>query len=395
MEKSEKCKGLCHMTEKLYYENSHIRSFSARVTACEAAGDTYEVELSATAFFPGGGGQLCDGGTVGGVPLLSVREEGEHIYHRLASPLEPGREVECELDWEMRFGRMQLHSAEHIVCGLAHRRWGAENSGFHMNPDSVTLDLTVELSEEELLWLEREANRIVWANTPFRCWFPEKEELAALPYRSKKELMGDVRLVEIEGVDLCACCAPHVQLAGEIGLIRLPDAMRHRGGMRITLRAGRFALEEEQKRGAVLGGLSSALSVPPERLGEAVERLLSTLERQKAELSQLQRAAMETLARSAEPENGALLFFVDACDRDALRALVNLGLEKCALCAAFSGQDGAWQYILGSRGRDLRAESRSINAAIRGKGGGSPEMLQGSCSASRQELEHFWEEFHG
>lgn len=383
------------MTDKLYYKNSHIRSFSATVLSCREHDGAFDVELSATAFFPGGGGQLCDGGTIAGETVLSVREEGEHIYHRLGRALSVGSEAECELDWETRFGRMQLHSAEHIVCGLAHGHWGAENSGFHMNAESVTMDLTVELSEEQLRLLEREANEVVWRNAAYRCWFPDAGELASLEYRSKKELKGDIRLVAIEGVDLCACCAPHVHSAGEIGSIRLLDAMRHRGGMRITLRAGRFALQEEQLRGTLLGKLSAALSVPQERIGEAVERLLQTVQQQKYELSKLQAESMEALARSAEPENDALLFFVGDCERDALRSMVNLALEKCSLCAAFSGSDGAWQYILGSKGKDLRAESKTINAAIHGKGGGSAQMIQGSCTATREELKRFWEGFHG
>ncbi len=383
------------MTEKLYYTDSHIRSFSATVLSCTAAEDGYELELSATAFFPGGGGQLCDEGSLNGVPLLSVREEGEHIFHRCAQPFPVGSAVTGELDWDVRFGRMQLHSAEHIVCGLAHSLWGAENSGFHMNSDSVILDLTVELSREQLLELEREANAAIFRNTPFHCFFPPAEELAALPYRSKKELSGDVRLVEIEGIDLCACCAPHVHTAGEIGSIRLTDAMRHRGGMRLTLLSGFFALEEAVRQDAILSALSAALSVPFDRLGEAVEKLLTTQGEQKQLIARMQRDKLEDLARAAVPEGDSLLFFLEECDREALRAMVNTALERCSLCGAFAGRDGAWQYILGSKNIDLRANAKTINAAIDGKGGGSPAMIQGSARAKKDEIEAFWEGLHG
>lgn len=383
------------MTEKLYYKNSHISDFTATVLSCTACAQGYGLELSATAFFPGGGGQLCDEGTLNGVRLLSVREEGEHIYHLSPVPFEVGSEVRGELDWDVRFRRMQLHSAEHIVSGLAHSRWGAENSGFHMNGEFVTLDLTVELTAEDVLWLETEANAVIFRNTPFRTWFPEKAELDALQYRSKKELTGAVRLVAVEGVDLCACCAPHVQLAGEIGCIRLLDAMRHRGGMRLILRSGAYALEEHQRQSAILAKLSAALSVPQERIEEAVAKLLNTVGEQKHTIAQLQIQQLEALARSAEPEHDALLFFVEDCDREALRSMVNLALEKCSLCGAFAGRDGAWQYILGSRGIDLRANGKAINAAIQGKGGGSPQMIQGSAAAAREEIESFWEGFHG
>ena len=383
------------MTEKLYYKDSHIRSFTATVLSCEEAEGGFDLELSATAFFPGGGGQLCDEGTLNGVRLLSVREEGERILHRSPVAFGVGSEVQGELDWDVRFRRMQLHSAEHIVSGLAHSRWGAENSGFHMNGEFVTMDLTVELTEADVLWLETEANAVIFRNTPFQTWFPEKAELDALQYRSKKELSGAVRLVAVEGVDLCACCAPHVHLAGEIGSIRLPEAMRHRGGMRLILRSGSYALEEHQRQSVIMSKLSAALSVPQERIVEAVEKLLNTVGEQKHMISQLQKQSLEAIARSAEPVDNALLFFVEDCDREALRAMVNGGLEKCGLCAAFAGGDGAWQYILGSREIDLRANAKAINAAIHGKGGGSPQMIQGSATATRAEIEAFWEGFHG
>ena len=383
------------MTEKLYYKDSHIRSFTATVLSCEEAEGGFDVELSATAFFPGGGGQLCDEGTLNGVELLSVREEGERILHRSPVAFGVGAKVQGELDWEVRFRRMQLHSAEHIVSGLAHSHWGAENSGFHMNGEFVTMDLTVELTEADIRRLETEANAVIFRNKPFKTWFPEKAELDALQYRSKKELSGAVRLVAVEGVDLCACCAPHVHLAGEIGSIRLPDAMRHRGGMRLILRAGSYALEEHQRQSAILSALSAALSVPQERITEAVDKLLATLGEQKHMISQLQIQQLQALAEKAVPVNDTLLFFVEDCDREALRAMVNLALEKCGLCAAFAGQDGAWQYILGSRETDLRANAKTVNAAIHGKGGGSAQMIQGSATATRAEIEAFWEGFHG
>lgn len=383
------------MTRKLFYEDSHIHSFSATVLSCQKTEDSYDIELSSTAFFPGGGGQLCDEGSLNGVRLLSVREDGERILHRSPIPFTEGSEVQGELDWDVRFRRMQLHSAEHIVCGLAHQRWGAENSGFHMNGEFVTMDLTSELTDTDLLWLETEANAVIYRNAAFRCFFPSKEELASFNYRSKKDLAGDVRLVEIEGTDLCACCAPHVHAAGEIGVLRLTDAMRHRGGMRIILRAGYYALEEQQRQSVILSSLSSALSVPQECITEAVGKLLATIDKQKYALSSLQKQFLCALADTAEPTEDSLLFFVEDCDREALRSMVNYALEKCSLCGAFAGKDGDWQYILGSSRINLRAEAKSINAALAGKGGGSPAMIQGSSSASREEIERFWEDFHG
>ena len=200
--------------EKLYYLDSHIRRFTATVLECRAAGKEWEVALDRTAFFPEGGGQKSDAGVLGGVRVLETREREGVVWHRCDAPLGVGETVEGEIDWETRFSRMQLHSGEHIVSGIAYSLWGCENVGFHMSEDSATLDFDKELSMEQVAELERRANEAVWADLPYRAWFPSPEELAAMEYRSKKELKGEVRIVEVEGVDRCACCAPHMYRTG-------------------------------------------------------------------------------------------------------------------------------------------------------------------------------------
>jgi len=380
------------MTEKLYYSDSHCRAFTARVLDCRENGEGWDVRLDKTAFFPGGGGQEADGGSLSGVTVLGMKEEGENIWHRCAAPLSVGAEVQGEIDWPTRFARMQFHSGEHILSGLAHKLFGCENVGFHMSEGFVTIDFDKELSAEDLSLLERRANEVVWENQPFRCFFPDAETLAALPYRSKKALEGAVRIVEAGEVDRCACCAPHVSASGEIGLIRIAESMRHRGGVRLTVLCGRAAYENAAAQGAEAAKLSAQLSVPRDKLVSAVERLQKELEKAKFELTALRRREMETVAAAIEPTEGNVCLFFEDADMDALRALVNAVAEKCRLCAAFAGAEGQYRYIIASRSEDLRAMSKELNAAISGRGGGSSQMLQGSAAASRETIEAY---FHG
>lgn len=380
------------MTEKLYYADSHCRSFTARVLDCRAQGESWELLLDKTAFFPGGGGQEADAGTLAGMAVLGLREEDGKIWHRCAAPLETGADVQGELDWPLRFSRMQFHSGEHLLSGLAHKLFGCENVGFHMSEGFETIDFDRELSPEELTLLERRANEAVWANVPFRCWFPDAETLAALPYRSKKPLEGAVRIVEAGDIDRCACCVPHVRCSGEVGLIRIVEAMRHRGGVRLTVLCGGAAYENAAAQGAEAARLSALLSVPRDALAPAVERLQTELEKAKFELTALRRREMETLAASVAPTEGNVCLFFEEADMDALRALVNAVAEKCRICAAFAGAEGSRRYIIASRHADLRALGKEINAAISGRGGGSSAMLQGSAAASREAIEAY---FHG
>ena len=184
------------------------------------------------------------------------------IFYRTDKKVDTGTEVKCILDYEKRFDRMQNHSGEHILTGVIHREYGLDNVGFHLSDEEpVTLDINGKLTYEQVLEMEKEANRVIYANMPIVDSYPSKEELADITYRSKIEIDGQVRLITIgddnETVDICACCAPHVQLSGEIGSIRLLDAMRHRGGMRLILRSGSYALEEHQRHHRPRNSLSS------------------------------------------------------------------------------------------------------------------------------------------
>lgn len=381
------------MTEKLFYANAHMRKFTARVLSCEERGKLYAVTLDRTAFFPEGGGQGGDVGTLGGVRVADTREENGEIVHFCAAPLTAGAEATGEIDWETRFARMQIHSAEHLVSGHAHALWGCENIGFHMDEHGATIDFDRELDAPQLAQLERLANEAVWQNLPVNILWPTEEELAALPFRQKKVLAMPVRIVEVPGVDRCACCAPHVSFTGEIGLIRLKDRMRHRGGVRFTMLAGRAAYEDAALCAAETEALSHLFSAPQNALCTAAGRVLGELEAEKYQRAAAERRYVEARLAALTPCEGNRLFFEDGLSPAALRTLAEGGKTRCTgVCAALCAEDGGYRYVMASETTDLRAAAKSINAALSGRGGGAPGMIQGSLLASREQIEEY---FHG
>ncbi len=377
-------------TRKLYYEDAYCKRFTARVLSCERAGDGWEAVLDATAFFPEEGGQTADTGTLDGAAVTDVQERDGVIYHRLAGPIEPGRQVECALDWAERFRKMQTHTAEHILSGLAHAKYGYENVGFHLGADCCTVDLSGELDRAQLDQLERQANAVVWRNVPVTARFPSVPELKDLHYRSKLELTHDVRIVTVQGVDDCACCAPHVSGTGQIGAIKILDFMRHRGGVRFWMKAGPDAMEDYARRYAATVAVSGLLNTPQEDVAAGVERLLAQRDGLKREMAELRREMARARADALPETDGHLLLFFQG-DEDALRLLANAGMEKCAgVCAVFAGEDRAWRFVMASRTADMRAFLKEHGPALGAKGGGQPRMVSGRSTADRKELEAFF-----
>ena len=380
------------MTEKLYYIDSHLWQFDAAVTGCEETKGGFAVTLDRTAFFPEGGGQLADTGSIGEARVLDVHEKEGRILHYTDRPLPVGERFACAVDAEQRLRRMQNHSGEHIVSGLVYREHGFDNVGFHMGPDCMTMDYSGELSWEQIMRIERLANEAVRADLPLKIWFPPEEELASLFYRSKLELTENVRIVEIPGIDRCACCAPHVERTGEVGLIKILTAERHRGGVRITALCGMDAYELAARQQESVTAISGLLSVPRDAIVPGVERLLELQTAQKERIAALSLELARLRAESARETEGNLVLFDSVLDEVAQRELVNLLMEKCAVAAVFSGSDGeGWRYVIGSRSADLRKNSRAINAGIQGRGGGSPRMIQGRAAADSETIRAFFD----
>ena len=377
------------MTEKLYYTDSHIHEFSARVLSCEKAKKGFAVILDKTAFFPEGGGQPADTGFIGPAAVRDVQEQNGEIFHYTDQALTPGEEYACALDWEQRLCRMQNHSGEHIVSGITHKLYGFDNVGFHMGAECMTIDFSGELSWEQLTEIETLANQAVRDDLPVKTCFPGPEALSQMEYRSKLELTRDVRIVEIPGTDRCACCAPHVKRTGEIGLIKLLSAERHRGGVRIELVCGMDALRECRLMQENVTAVSGLLSAKRAKSAAAVERVLAEQARLKERVAELSMALARLKAERFGYTEGNICVFDKVLDEVALRELVNLLMEKCGgMAGAFSGSDETgYMYIIGSKNIDLRSHSREINAAINGKGGGTAEMIRGRASTTAENIQ--------
>ena len=379
-------------TIKLFYENAFTAAFDAVVVSCEERKGGFAVALDRTAFNPEGGGQSGDTGVLGGVRVTDTQERDGVIYHTTDAPLPAGQAVRGELDWAERFRKMQDHSGEHVVSGLVHAKYGYDNVGFHLGDDGCTIDFSGELTREQLEEIEREANAVVWRNVPITARFPAPEELKTLDYRSKLDLTENVRIVTVEGIDMCACCAPHVERTGQIGVIKLLDFMRHRGGVRIWLKAGADALRDYGARYAATAAISALLNVPQADVVPAAEKLLASRDELKFELTGLRRRAVEAQAAALSPTERHLVLFADGEDAD-LRLLVNAGMEKCGgVCAVFSGKDGDYRFVMGSLTRDMRAFAKEIREPLSARGGGQERMISGRCAADRDAIGAFFRE---
>lgn len=386
------------MTERLYYADSKMKRFTAAVTSCEAIKDGYAVTLNRTAFFPEGGGQAGDSGLIGRARVSDTQEKNGEIIHYVNQPLAVGEVYDCAIDWEIRFRRMQNHSGEHIVSGLVHKKYGYSNIGFHMGNDFVTIDFDGELTWEQLAELEREANLAVAADHKISASFPPEEVLEKLQYRSKLELTENVRIVEIENVDICACCAPHLASTAEVGMIKILDSERRRRGgegVRISMLCGLDAYENAVVTQNNNTEISMLLSAKRNETAAAVRRVMKEQEKLKVRVSELSRELAACRAAAITPTEGNICIFDSTLDEPALRALINEAVKKCGgVAAVFSGSDGTgFRYIIGSRSVDLKSAAKVINEGISGRGGGSPNMIQGNCTACTETIQKFLNDF--
>ncbi len=380
-------------TEKLYYNDGRLAAFTATVQDCRQVSEGWEIVLDRTAFYPEGGGQPCDRGTLERWDVLDVREEDGVIFHRLESPLLPGETVRGRVDLARRLDFTQQHSADHILTGVIHRRYGFDNVGFHMGETSTFIDFNGALDEGALAEMERVANEVVWMDLPVEVSWPDGETLAAMDYRSKKELTGPVRIVTIPGVDVCACCGTHVRRTGEVGTIKILSCVKLRGGVRVEYVAGRRAylyFDEIQNQNHLV---SMSLSAKPLRTAEAVRRLLEERDGLKARAAGLERERCAMLAEQLRGR-GDVLLFEGELSADGVRRLADAVKDTCGgMVLVCSGSDEAgYQYALAAAEGDVRPRGRAMNDALQGRGGGrEANFMQGSLRSARAEIAAFWE----
>ena len=380
-------------TRKLYYENAHESTFSATVLTCEVAKTGYAVTLDATCFYPEGGGQAGDTGVLGTARVLDTQEQGDLVVHLCDSPLEVGATVTGTIDYAPRFARMQQHSGEHIVSGIICRRYGWHNVGFHMASACMTIDFDGLVPQEDLADIEREANEAIWQNLEVKCWVPDPEILKTIPYRTKKQLSWPVRIVEIPGYDLCACCGTHVSRTGEIGLIKILSVCGLRGGTRMELACGKQALEVLTTAYDQNRQVGAAFSAQYFETGEAARRMNDQVEALKFRAGQLEKRIFSFLAENygncVTP-----IHFEENLEAGAVRELCDAISRRCTGTAAvFSGTDETgYAYCLINPQADLRPLNKAMTTALQGRGGGKPNFQQGRVQAAKGEILAFWRE---
>ena len=377
-------------TRRLYYEDCHLSRFQARVCSCEETERGFLITLDATAFYPEGGGQACDLGTLGAVHVLDVQEQGEEVIHLCDGPLPVGETVEGQIDYERRFDLMQQHTGEHIISGLVHARYGYHNVGFHMGADVITIDFDGPIPAQALAEIEQEANAALWENIPLHIWYPTPEELPTVDYRTKRALPWPVRIVEIPGYDKCACCGVHTKTTGEVGLVKLFSCIKFKGGVRIEMACGGRALRYlsavyEQNR-----QVSQAFSAKILETGEAARRMNEALEAEKFKVVGLQRQIFSTIAESCRGQ-GNVIQIQKELPPAQVRELADAMADTCGgIAAVFSPGETGCNYCLVSKEDDLRAFGKELNLALNGRGGGKPNAQQGSLKAGTDEILSFF-----
>ncbi len=371
--------------KKLFKENPYQTEFSATVRSCVPQGEHFAVELDTTCFYPEGGGQPADIGTLGDVKVLDVHEKGEAIIHTTDAALTVGEALVGKIDWPRRFSLMQHHTGEHIVSGIIHRLFKLDNVGFHMGSAMVTVDFNGALSAEQLAAAELEANRMVFADIPVREDYPDAQALAALDYRSKKALSGAVRIITVPGADCCACCGTHVAKTGEIGLIKLLSPQRYKGGTRVGLLCGERALADYCQKDASVADISHLLSAKPAEIADAVQRILNENDMLRTELTAARDKLFAVRLESIDRGDGFLgLFEENLTPHELRRYCLQLTEHRPGPCLLLCGDDeSGYRYALGVVNGDARALSTALHQALGGKGGGNAQLTQGTLAADR------------
>ena len=377
-------------TSKLYDADAYLTQFRAQVLRCEPCGGdgpAFRVCLDRTAFYPEGGGQPADRGALGGTRVLDVREEDGCVWHYVTSPLRAGEVVQGDIDWRRRFDHMQQHTGEHILSGVVHENFSLNNVGFHIGREEATVDFDGPLSAADIAGVQERCDQLVWRDVPVTAQYPGPEALAAMEYRSKKPIEGAVRIVTVEGADVCACCGTHVRRTGEVGRVKILSCQSYKGGVRLTFVCGARAAADHDRRAEALHAVSERLCAKPLEAPQAVQRLLG-----EAEALRRRAAALENRLFERYAAEGRRLVFEEELSPDSLRRLcLALCAQNAGLCAAFCPQGDAMHYAVGCMQGDARAFCRALNDAFSGKGGGSASLCQGSVQAGEAEVRKFFE----
>lgn len=379
-------------TRRLYYEDRQQTAFTATVLSCTPTGTGYEVILDRTAFYPEGGGQACDLGTLGTAQVLDVQEKEEQVVHLCDCALEPGALVDGCVQWQRRFDLMQQHTGEHILSGLIFKKYGYQNSGFHVGKDVMEVDFDGPIPSEDLWALEEEANALIWQNLPVHCYYPAREELPHIPYRTKRALPWPVRIVEIPGGDICACCGIHVAFTGQVGLIKILSCVALRGGVRLELVCGQRAYRYMAHIFGQNREISRLLSAKMPETAAAVQSLQTHCNEEKYRAGVLQKKVFEYVAAGYAGQSLAL-HFEEGLNSGGVRDLAQAIGQYAAISVVCSGSDDTvYSICIYSEHTDVSVFGKQAIQSLNGRGGGKKEAVQGTVHATRGQIVRFFED---
>jgi alanyl-tRNA synthetase len=374
---------------ELFYRVPYLKEFDSVVLTCEVSEQGYVITLEDTLFYPEGGGQPCDFGTLNGIEVINVQRKNDVVYHTVKEDIPVGTKVHGIIDWKRRFDHMQNHTGEHIVSGIIHKHYGYENVGFHMG-DVIQIDMSGPLTWGQLMLVEQETNEVIYSNVPVEITYPTKEELEKIPYRSKKELIGKVRIVTIGDADICACCGTHVSHTGEIGLVKILSVIKHKDGVRVEMVSGNRALELLRKEHEEVQHISQALSAKVLEIDQAVDKLLVSNEQLYLQKKNMTDILLEQKINTYEEGTSFVLDFEEGIERTSLvnfadKLLKEKNIGTVAIC---NQERQGYSYIILSQSLNLRDYVKELNTSLNGKGGGKPEIIQGSFQANKEEIKN-------
>lgn len=381
-------------TVKLYDCDSMLFKFSSTVLSCELNNNVYKVVLDETAFFPEGGGQTSDTGKIGDAFVIDVQIENSIIYHYCDKPLTVGNRYECQVNEEERFDKMQNHSGEHIVSGIINHLYGLQNVGFHLSKNEVTLDFNGILTREQLNKVQELANEAVHKNVPITAYYPTPDELEDIDYRSKLELNENIRIVTIAGYDRCACCAPHVKSSGEIGIIKLLNTEKMRGGTRIFMKCGMRAVKDYEEKYQSVAEISALTCVKQDTVVHGVKHLIDENNALKYEITQLKRKYLEAVTKNINSPDKSIAVLVENTDINSMRFIANNLAERTKTFGIFSENENGCNFVIASKQCDMRSLLNDIKNQYGIKGGGNETMIQGTVFTHFENMKTFFDKIN-
>ena len=368
---------------KLYYEHPYMKEFEAIVTHCVEKNGAFEIMLENTCFYPEGGGQPSDVGFIGDAAVSHVKETNEGIIHITDKPLDKSNTYPAYINWQKRFDHMQHHSAEHVVSGIINKLYGADNVGFHIGEEYITMDYNVTLTREDIEKIEYHSNEAVFKNIPINIDY--YDNTPQIDYRSKKELSGIIRIVSIEDCDICACCGTQLFKTGEIGLIKIVAFQKYKAGSRLFMVCGFRALKDYQIKENNISEISTLLSSKPYESAKHVQLLNDEKERLKFELTKAKFELIDIKTASMEFSDKAIVF-EENLSADEMRHYLNNLSKKHKTTAVFSGSDNeGYKYVFTSLTGDFSAVVKNMNTSLNGKGGGK-DIAQGFLSTTKEKI---------